>query len=238
MREDDIRKALAPFNLGKMLEGVHAHDGMVQVTLAIRREDAQALEPTRAKIEARLAGLPGVKNATVVFTAHRQPPAPPPSVSLQNIRNIIAVASGKGRGGEIHRCGQSGGGAGARRSAGRPAGCGYLRAVAAAHAGGECEAGSEGRPDPAAACLGAGLHVDRLPGARGDRDDLARADGDRGAEPDADPGGVGAARRAGGGYAAGHRRYSIEPGAENQIARRGGGIDAAGYRADRRPARG
>jgi ATP-binding protein involved in chromosome partitioning len=96
MREDDIRAALAPFNLGKMLEGVHAHDGLVQVTLAIRREDAQALEPTRAKIEARLAELPGVKNATVVFTAHRQPPAPPPAVSLQDIRNIIAVASGKG----------------------------------------------------------------------------------------------------------------------------------------------
>jgi ATP-binding protein involved in chromosome partitioning len=106
MMEDDIRGALAPFNLGKMLEGVHAHDGLVQVTLAIRREDAQALEPTRAKIETVLAALPGVKNATVVFTAHRPGPAgaspggvadrPPPAVALPEIKNIIAVASGKG----------------------------------------------------------------------------------------------------------------------------------------------
>jgi ATP-binding protein involved in chromosome partitioning len=105
MTEDDIRAALAPFNLGKMLEGVHAQDGLVQVTLAIRREDAQALEPQRAKIEARLAELPGVKNATVVFTAHRpgpetrgaaERPAPPPAVALPDIKNIIAVASGKG----------------------------------------------------------------------------------------------------------------------------------------------
>ena len=94
MTEDDIRVALAPFNLGKMLEGVHAHDGQVQVTLAIRREDAQALEPMRAKIEARLAELRGVKNAAVVFTAHR--PAPPAAVPLPDIKNIIAVASGKG----------------------------------------------------------------------------------------------------------------------------------------------
>jgi ATP-binding protein involved in chromosome partitioning len=103
MTEDDIRAALAPFNLGKMLEGVHAHDGMVQVTLAIRREDAEALEPQRAKIEARLAELPGVRNATVVFTAHRPGPEargpaarPPAAVPLPEIRNIIAVASGKG----------------------------------------------------------------------------------------------------------------------------------------------
>jgi ATP-binding protein involved in chromosome partitioning len=102
MMEDDVRAALAPFNLGKMLDGVHAHDGQVQVTLAIRREDAPALEPTRAKIETALAQLPGVKHATVVFTAHRPGPAgappgrPAPAVAMPDIKNIIAVASGKG----------------------------------------------------------------------------------------------------------------------------------------------
>jgi ATP-binding protein involved in chromosome partitioning len=107
MMEDDIRAALAPFNLGKMLEGVHAEGGLVQVSLAIRREEAPALEPVRARIEARLAQLPGVKNATVVFTAHRPGPAtraaaaapgatPPAVHALPDIKNIIAVASGKG----------------------------------------------------------------------------------------------------------------------------------------------
>jgi ATP-binding protein involved in chromosome partitioning len=114
MNENDIRVALAPFNLGKMLDGVHAEDGLVQVSLAIKREDAQALEPVRAKIETTLAALPGVQNASVVFTAHRAgppssrpetraavprrepPPAPQATAPLPDIKNIIAVASGKG----------------------------------------------------------------------------------------------------------------------------------------------
>ncbi len=113
MNEDDIRAALIPFNLGKMLDGVHVRDGLVQVSLAIKREDAPALEPVRAKIEAQLAALPGVQNASVVFTAHRAgppasrpetraaaprpaPPAPAATAPLPDIKNIIAVASGKG----------------------------------------------------------------------------------------------------------------------------------------------
>jgi ATP-binding protein involved in chromosome partitioning len=80
-----------------MLEGVHAKDGLVQVTLAIKREDAEAMEPLRARVEARLAGLPGVKNASVVFTAHRQMPAAKPvEPILPGVKNVIAVASGKG----------------------------------------------------------------------------------------------------------------------------------------------
>jgi ATP-binding protein involved in chromosome partitioning len=98
MNENDVRAALAPFNLGAMLEGVHAHDGLVHVTLAVKREEAAALEPRRAEIEAALAHLPGVKNVSVVFTAHREAapvkaPAPP---ILPGVKNVIAVASGKG----------------------------------------------------------------------------------------------------------------------------------------------
>ena len=108
MNEDDIRAALAPFNLGTMLEGVHAKDGLIQVTLAIKREEAAALEPKRAAIEAKLTRLPGVKNASVVFTAHReavpaahspaaQPPAPKAAEPiLPGVKHVIAVASGKG----------------------------------------------------------------------------------------------------------------------------------------------
>ncbi len=98
MTEDDIRLALAPFNLHKMLDGVHVRDGLVQVTLAIKREDEAALEPLRQKIEAIVAALPGVKNAAVVFTAHKAAaPAPQPSAALlPGVKSVIAVASGKG----------------------------------------------------------------------------------------------------------------------------------------------
>jgi ATP-binding protein involved in chromosome partitioning len=96
MTEDDILAALAPFNLNKMLDGIHAADGLVQVTLAIKREDETALEPLRREVEAKLASLPGVKNATVLFTAHKAPPAPPPPETLPGIKSVIAVASGKG----------------------------------------------------------------------------------------------------------------------------------------------
>jgi len=56
------------------------------------------LEPVRARIEAALAGLRGVKSATVVFTAHREtaPPAAPAEGVLPGVRAVIAVASGKG----------------------------------------------------------------------------------------------------------------------------------------------
>ncbi len=97
MTENDIRAALAPFSLNKMLEGVHVQDGLVQVTLAIKREDEAALEPLRQKIEHTLSRLPGVKNAAVVFTAHKAAPPPPASASiLPGVKSVIAVASGKG----------------------------------------------------------------------------------------------------------------------------------------------
>ena len=96
MNENDIRAALAPFNLGKMLDGLHVGDGLVQVTLAIKREDAAALEPLRQDVEAALAAMPGVKNASVVFTAHKAPPPPPVAPVLPGVKSVVAVASGKG----------------------------------------------------------------------------------------------------------------------------------------------
>jgi ATP-binding protein involved in chromosome partitioning len=97
MNEADIRQALRPFNLGKMLDSVHVKDGLVQVALAIKREEAAALEPVRARVEAAMAGLKGVKSAAVVFTAHREAaaPAPAPEV-LPGVKAVVAVASGKG----------------------------------------------------------------------------------------------------------------------------------------------
>ncbi len=104
MTENDIRAALAPFNLKEMLEGVHVQDGLVQVSLAVKREDAAKLEPLRREIEAKLSTLPGVKNAAVVLTAQKPAPAAththaaPAQAAplLPDVKAVIAVASGKG----------------------------------------------------------------------------------------------------------------------------------------------
>jgi ATP-binding protein involved in chromosome partitioning len=90
-----------------MIEGIAARDGMVQVSLAVPRERARALEPLRAAAEAVAAAVPGVLSATVVLTATRTAPEAPAATSvrpppgqgqmlLPGVRAIIAVASGKG----------------------------------------------------------------------------------------------------------------------------------------------
>jgi len=89
--ETEITAALATLGMAERLEGVHAKDGLVQVSLRARREEAAALEAQRPALEAALRAVPGVKNATIVFTAHSAPPRPLPGVA-----RIIAVASGKG----------------------------------------------------------------------------------------------------------------------------------------------
>jgi ATP-binding protein involved in chromosome partitioning len=101
MNEQIIREALTRFQLGKMLDSVLVKDGLVQVTLAIKREEAAALEPLRGQIETALGKLPGVTNAVAVFTAHREaaPAAPGPATAapvLAGVKSVIAVASGKG----------------------------------------------------------------------------------------------------------------------------------------------
>ncbi|WP_431284922.1 Mrp/NBP35 family ATP-binding protein [Humitalea sp. 24SJ18S-53] len=92
------------------VDAVVARDGLVQVTLAVPRDRARALEPLRASAERAVAAVPGVISATVVLTAHRAeaPAAPPPAAPgrkppagqgamlLPDVRAIVAVASGKG----------------------------------------------------------------------------------------------------------------------------------------------
>ncbi len=99
MNEQDIRAALASFNVRDRLEGVHVQDGLAQVSLTATKAEAAGLEPLCRQIEAALRALPGVRAANVVLTAH----APPPSSSrpaaenlLPGVRKVIAVASGKG----------------------------------------------------------------------------------------------------------------------------------------------
>ncbi len=99
-----------------VLEGVLVRDGLVQVTLGVDRARAPALESARRAAEAAIGRLPGVRNATVVLTAHRatapartpapapapaparpetRPPAPKP-MPIPGIAHVMAVASGKG----------------------------------------------------------------------------------------------------------------------------------------------
>ena len=126
-----VRRLLASFQAedaagetlgGAALEGVQVRDGLVQVTLGVDRARAEALEPARRAAEGAIARLPGVRNATVVLTAHRAPgpaapgpaapepaaprpaaprpaaprPAAPKPVPIPGVAHVMAVASGKG----------------------------------------------------------------------------------------------------------------------------------------------
>jgi ATP-binding protein involved in chromosome partitioning len=95
-----------------VVEALTLDSGRVHVSLLTDRAHAQAMEPVRAAVEARLARAPGVTDVTVVLTGARATPANPeqPSRSthgqgragaerpmlLPEARAVIAVASGKG----------------------------------------------------------------------------------------------------------------------------------------------
>lgn len=96
MDETAIRAALAPFNLGKMLDSVQLQDGIARITLTSDRATAEKLKPLRENIEKAILALPGIARALVIFTLHRAEPAKAATSALAGIKSIIAVASGKG----------------------------------------------------------------------------------------------------------------------------------------------
>jgi len=89
-----------------LVEQIQTRDGLVHVSLLTDRAQATAMEPVRRLVEARLAEMPGVRNVTVVLTAHKAaaPAKPPPAPGagagraalLPEVRSVVAVASGKG----------------------------------------------------------------------------------------------------------------------------------------------
>ena len=92
-----------------MVQGLAARDGLVQFSLQVPRERAAQMEPLRLAAQAAAAAVPGVLNATVVLTAHRDaaPQAATPRQAarapsgqgpmlLPEVGAIVAVASGKG----------------------------------------------------------------------------------------------------------------------------------------------
>ena len=97
-----------------LVDGIEVRPGphgvLVQVSLLTDRAHAEAMEPVRQQVEKLLAGQPGVQNAAAVLTAHKAPAAPAAGghghahgrlaaekpALLQQVRHIVAVASGKG----------------------------------------------------------------------------------------------------------------------------------------------
>ncbi|RMF11351.1 MAG: iron-sulfur cluster carrier protein ApbC [Alphaproteobacteria bacterium] len=91
-----------------MIQGLVIKEGQVGFTIEIPPDKAEAMEALREACEAAVARLPGVKKVMAVLTAERPPapaqsaaaepgrPAPPRPAPIPGVRNVVAVASGKG----------------------------------------------------------------------------------------------------------------------------------------------
>ncbi len=114
LTNDDIMKALAgvagpdgrtPLTETGMVSGVSVRGDKVSVAISVAAELAQALEPMRLAAEAAVKALPGVASALVALTSEAKPsderrraaaPAPRPPGGIDHVKQIVAVASGKG----------------------------------------------------------------------------------------------------------------------------------------------
>ena len=99
-----------------MIQGLVVKDGHVGFVLEVPPGRGTQSEPLRKICEAMALGVKGVKSVTAVLTAHEDHPqpaaephpdehrpkaavnrqAPPPPAGIPGVKNIIAVASGKG----------------------------------------------------------------------------------------------------------------------------------------------
>ncbi len=115
---DDVMKALSdvpgpdgetPLTLTDAISGITIRDNKVFAALAVDPAEAKRLEPMRAQAEAAIKAIPGVVSAVVTLTAEsaravgaapakEKAPSGPRSTAtaLPGVKNIIAVASGKG----------------------------------------------------------------------------------------------------------------------------------------------
>ena len=114
LTNDDILKALAgvagpngrtPLTETGLVSGISIRDDKVCVAICVAPELAQALEPMRVAAESAVKRLPGVASALVALTSEAKPTgersvasvAPPrPTGSIDRVKQIVAVASGKG----------------------------------------------------------------------------------------------------------------------------------------------
>jgi ATP-binding protein involved in chromosome partitioning len=100
-----------------MIQGLVVKDGHVGFVLEVASGQGPQSEPLRKICEAMVLGVTGVKSVTAVLTAHEDHPQqkpqqdhhheharrpevkrqpPPPQAGIPGVKNIIAVASGKG----------------------------------------------------------------------------------------------------------------------------------------------
>jgi ATP-binding protein involved in chromosome partitioning len=100
-----------------MIQGLVVKDGHIGFVLEVPAGRGAQSEPLRKICEAMVLGVKGVKSVTAVLTAHEDHPqaaaqpqhqhehrpkpavnrqAPPPPAGIPGVKNIIAVASGKG----------------------------------------------------------------------------------------------------------------------------------------------
>jgi len=109
--EDEIFDALAAIDIPRgMIEGIHIdQNGHVQLTMKVDPAQGTSLEPLRQKAEDTIATIENVAGAMVVLTAqkaqqksNRTQSFDPhgmgknPRLENLNVKNIIAIASGKG----------------------------------------------------------------------------------------------------------------------------------------------
>jgi ATP-binding protein involved in chromosome partitioning len=92
----------------RQISEISIRNGQVVFAITVDPQRAGELEPMRQAAEAAVSGLPGVSRAIVALTAETRTPRPPPPptqrhagsrtgfTAVPGIRNIIAVASGKG----------------------------------------------------------------------------------------------------------------------------------------------
>ena len=114
LTNDDVLKALArvagpdgrtPLTDTGAVSGITIKGDRIFVAINVAAELAHALEPMRLAAESAVKALPGVGSALVALTSESKPgeerrqapaPAPRPQGGVDRVKQIIAVASGKG----------------------------------------------------------------------------------------------------------------------------------------------
>ena len=235
--EEVVHAAAAAVAGRTRVGGIAMRDGNVQVVLEVDGDRAREAETDRTAVEKAILALPGVTSATVVLTAEAkaaQPTAPqrrsgPGRIDLPDVASIVAVASGKGGVGKstvaVNLAGRAGPAGFARRVDGQRC----LRALPAPDDGHVGQTLVPRRPDPRAdGTMGGQMHVDRISGRGGHRDDLAGADGHE-RRPAADRRcRLGGARHIVCRHAPRHRRRAVDVGPARAIDRGGHRLDAPG----------